>query len=186
MTDGLEKKHGLEALSQSWPADKGVALAIRSDLGHLNLRGDAEDAAFLDAAEKALGVALPTRPNTIAEGDATAFWLGPDEWLVLSDAGSVAQKPAALEAAHKACHFAVNDVSGGQLALTLKGERVRATLAKGCTLDFHPGVFARGLCAQSGLAKASVLLAPVENDEFMIVVRRSFSDYLLRWLAAAV
>jgi sarcosine oxidase subunit gamma len=53
-------------------------------------------------------------------------------------------------------------------------------------LDLHPGVFAVGDCAQSGLAKANVVLALVDDKPtFMVVVRRSFSDYLYRWLAHA-
>jgi sarcosine oxidase subunit gamma len=55
--------------------------------------------------------------------------------------------------------------------------------AKGCTLDFHPRAFSNGMCAQSGLARANVLFAlPESDDEFLVVVRRSFADYLLCWL----
>jgi sarcosine oxidase subunit gamma len=59
-------------------------------------------------------------------------------------------------------------------------------LAKGCTLDFHPRVFRPGTCAQSGLAKANVLIRLGDDpDSFDVVVRRSFADYLLRWLRHA-
>ena len=79
--------------------------------------------------------------------------------------------------------MAINDVSGGQLALQISGGAARDVFAKGCTLDFHPRVFMSGMCAQSGLGKASVLFTlPNSDDEFYVVVRRSFADYLLRWL----
>ena len=58
-----------------------------------------------------------------------------------------------------------------------------ALLAKGCTLDFHPRVFSAGQCAQSGLAKTSVLIAMVDDrPTFDVIVRRSFAEYLALWL----
>ena len=187
MTEGLEKQHGLESRVGAWPEGKRVALTIRDDLGHLNLRGDPEDMEFLKAAEQVLGLALPVEPNTMAEGDITIFWLGPDEWLILLPADAISEIAGALESALQRRHFALNDVSGGQISITLRGSRVRELLAKGCTLDLHAKVFSRGLCAQSGLAKASVLIGLTgDDDEFILVVRRSFSDYLIKWLTNAV
>ena len=45
------------------PAEPGVTLSERAFLGHVNLRGDPEDAAFLDAVQGVLEVRLPTEPN---------------------------------------------------------------------------------------------------------------------------
>jgi sarcosine oxidase subunit gamma len=183
MTEALQQRHGLESRMSAWSSDDGIALAVRDDLGHINLRGSPEDAAFVEAAGKALGQALPTEANTISEGDLTIFWLGPDEWLVLAPRDETLALASTLEESLKEQHFAVNIVSGGQLALALSGHRVRELMAKGCTLDFHPKAFRRGQCAQSGLAKAGVLIGCVSYEEdFLIVVRRSFSDYLLSWL----
>ena len=187
MTDALENRHGLEARTRAWPSDSGVSLKIRDDLGHLNLRGNPQDAGFLAAAEKVLGQALPQDPNTISTGASTIFWLGPDEWLVLAEAAALKSLAESLESALQSQHAAVNVQSGGQIALTLRGAHVREVFAKGCTLDFHPTVFTPGRCAQSGLAKASVLIGLVsDEEEFIVVVRRSFSDYLVAWLASAV
>ena len=56
-------------------------------------------------------------------------------------------------------------------------------LAKGCTLDFHPSRFPVGACAQTGLAKAGVLVGKLDAaPRFELVVRRSFADYLVRWI----
>lgn len=186
MTEGLEQLHGLEVALEAWPAGTGVALSVRDDLGHINLRGDPANSRFREAAEKALGQELPTEPNTVSAADVTICWLGPDEWLVLADAGNTTALSRSLQDSLKGQHFAVNVVSGGQIALELSGERVREVLAKGSTLDFHPKVFVQGLCAQSGLAKASVLFAMTGENRMLIVVRRSFSDYLVSWLMNAV
>ena len=44
-----------------------------------------------------------------------------------------------------------------------------------------------GACAQTGLAKASMLIACLDEQEplFEIIVRRSFADYVIRWLKNA-
>ena len=80
-------------------------------------------------------------------------------------------------------HTALADVSGGQIVLQLSGPKVRDVLAKGCTLDFHPRSFKPGQCAQSGLAKAPMLVAMTDDQpSYSIVVRRSFADYAALWL----
>ena len=63
---------------------------VLGDVGHINLRGDAGDAAFRAAAEQALGQSLPVRPNVLNNADHCICWLGPDEWLVMTAADGVA------------------------------------------------------------------------------------------------
>lgn len=159
---------------------------IQKDLGHINLRGDPQNADFIAAAERILGQALPLDANTVSLGDHRIYWLGPDEWLLVTAADTVSGLVDRLQHAFAKLHAAVNDISGGQVALSLSGTSVRDILAKGCTLDLHPQVFRLGTCAQSGLAKANVLVGLGDDtDTFEIVVRRSFSDYLVRWLQQA-
>jgi sarcosine oxidase subunit gamma len=190
MSELLTRRHGLEfllaELGGSRMADPGVSVTIRGDLGHINLRGRASDAGFLPPVEKLLGQALPIEPNTVSGERHQVFWLGPDEWLIVTPAAGALELAERLRQATSGTHASVNDISGGQIALMLQGAECRELLAKGCTLDLHPSVFAAGDCAQSGLARANVLLALMDaTPTFMIVVRRSFSDYLCRWLAHA-
>jgi sarcosine oxidase subunit gamma len=164
----------------------GVQVTVRDDLGHINLRGDAADKTFNDAIEAAAGQPLPVAPNTTSSGDHQIFWLGPDEWLILTESTGAPSLSDTIQQATGGLHASVNDVSGGQVALQLQGAKVRTLLAKGCTLDLHPSVFAAGFCAQSGLAKANVLLGLVDDaPTFIVVVRRSFADYLCRWFSHA-
>jgi len=153
------------------------------DLGHINLRGNADDPGFVDGVVEALGQKLPSRPNTLTRSEHRVYWLGPDEWQIVTAPERAAEVVAQLEDKLAGQHVAINDLSGGQVALHLSGDDVPLLLAKGCTLDMDPSVFSEGDCAQSGLAKANVLIgyfdaAPV----YEIIVRRSFSEYLLRWL----
>ena len=190
MSEPHLRRHGLESLlvelGESRVADPGAIVTVRSDLGHINLRGRVSDTGFLRTVEQQLGQPLPVEPNTVSIGHHQVCWLGPDEWLVVTPIDEAAALARGLAEALASSHAAINDLSGGQVALMLQGQRSRELLARGCTLDMHPRVFSTGDCAQSGLAKANVLVALVDDaPTFIIVVRRSFSDYLCRWLAHA-
>ena len=168
-------------------AENGTQVSVRADLGHINLRGDMADEGFVAAVEEVIGQPLPMIPNTLTTGSHQVFWLGPDEWLIMMAAEDVAEMVARLGDATSSMHAAINDISGGQVTLLLEGRDARVLLAKGCTLDLHASEFSVGCCAQSGLAKANVLLACLDDaPTFAISVRRSFSDYLCRWLRRSV
>lgn len=186
MSDNGERRHGLEPFLAAAPAaaDASVSIVVRSNTGCINLRGNPADRAFVGAAAGVLGQDLPLAANTFTSGEHRVYWLGPDEWLVVTAAADAAATTAQLGDAFPGPNAAANDVSGGNVVLQLAGNGVRDVLAKGCTLDLLPDEFPVSACAQSGLAKASVLLGLLdEAPAFEIIVRRSFSDYLCRWLA---
>ena len=153
------------------------------DRAHINLRGDAQTARFINGVRSALGQELPVAANTFIEKDHRIYWLGPDEWLVTAEPGQATLLVDKLEDALAGEHVAINDQSGGQVSLLLSGSDARDRLSRGCTLDLHPDVFSVGECAQCGLAKANVLIACIDAAPvYEIIVRRTFSEYVLRWL----
>lgn len=165
--------------------DTAVVISERPFLGHLNLRGDPQDAGFTSAAASVLGFDLPTEPNTTAaSGDLLALWLGPDEWHIVTPPAGQAQLLDSLEAAFDGMHVAVTDVTGGQAVITVSGPRARDVLAKGCPLDLYPTVFKPTHCAQTLLSKANVIIRRVDGDSpsFELIVRRSFAEYAAGWL----
>lgn len=154
--------------------------------GHINLRGDAADARFAGAVERALGVALPNAANTTAvANDVVVCWLGPDEWLAVTPGDREQDIVHALRAGLEGAHSSVTPVTGGQTLLVLRGAHVRDLLAKGSPFDLHSPAFRAGACAQTHLAKAAVLLRPLADDAIEVIVRRSFADYLYKWLETA-
>jgi sarcosine oxidase, subunit gamma len=169
---------------------RGVRLCERR-LGKIELRGDPDDRAFMAAVGRTLDVLLPGEPNTTAaRGDLTALWLGPDAWLLTCPPDEVAAHIGSLREAVSDVHAAITDVSDGRVALRLGGPNARDLLAKGCPLDLHPRAFASGRCAQSLLAKASVLIHLLDDDArrgptFDVYVARSFAHYLFAWLEDA-
>ena len=171
--------------------DAGVHLAEKILPVAVNLRGNAGDAGFIEAVRGALGVAPPTAPNTVAAGDGLALlWLGPDEWLAVQHAaapGAEAALAEKLRGALGGIRAAVTEVGESLCCIAVAGPRARDLIAKGCPLDLHPHAFAgAGNCAQSHLAKAGITLHQVDDaPSFDLYTRRSFADYLWRWLEDA-
>jgi sarcosine oxidase subunit gamma len=167
-------------------SDSALKLQRLTDVGYINLRGDTKSAEFLDAVAKVTGLALPMQPNTVASGEHDIYWLGPNEWMLVGESADTSRLAAALSEELKRQHAAVNDLSGGQITYRLSGDGARQVLSKGCALDLHPSVFAAGACAQTGLAKAGVIIRPLHGESgFDVLVRRSFADYLWQWLLRA-
>ena len=173
------------------PVDGGPAGVVLKEIpfqAHFNLRGDPGDAAFLVAVEDVLGLTLPTQANTIIRRPhLRVAWLGPDEWLMIVTPDNPRVSSTQLAGALATFHHALNDLSGGQTIISVSGPHALDVLAKGCTLDMHPRVFGPGQCAQSHLAKCSVLIIPHATNlsGYDVVVRRSFADYLWQWLVKA-
>ena len=163
---------------------RGVEMGERAFWGHVNLRGDGTDEAFQAGVESVVGARAPIEPNTVSRvGEAAIAWLGPDEWLVISPPDIKDGLSAKLEEALAGRHVSVNDISGGQTIIRLRGARARDVLSKGCPLDLHPRVFGAGQCAQSHIAKSNALIIQVDDTPtYDVIVRRSFADYLARWL----
>ncbi len=166
----------------------GVVIREAPLRGYLNLRGDPDDPGFRNGIEAVTGLPLPCRPCTCARsGESALYWLGPDEWLVVTPParqGKIRQK---LEAALKGVFSSVVDNSSGLTTIHISGENAAALLATDCPLDLHPGVFRPGQCAQTRLARAGMTVAPLADDGslFEVIIRRSFADYLLLWLQDA-
>lgn len=156
-------------------------LRERPFLELVNVRGDARDPAFMSAVQSVLGASVPVKPNTVLQADdCDILWLGPDEWLVRSVEPRAAMLEAKLAAAFGGLFAAAVDVGSGYTVLEASGTGVRDVLSRGCPLDLHPRVLARGQCAQSHYFKASIVLVPRADDTYEIVVRRSFADYFCR------
>ena len=181
----LDHQH-LDARMVESRGDAGIALCERRFRAKINLRGKPAKP-FLDAVQDAIGVTPPKTPNTTAaSGETTVLWLGPDEWLVVGPPGREEAIAASLRDALDGAHYAVTDVTEGRTVIGLAGPHARDVLMKGCPIDIHPREFAAGDCAQSTLAKATVILHQTSDEPtYDIYVERSFASYLWDWLEDA-
>ena len=164
-----------------------VSLGETPLMDMLNLRGNPADPAFSGAVHTVTGLALPVVANTASMGaDRQMLWLGPDEWLLQCPIGQGAALEATLRQALAGQHFSVVNVGHGNTVLRIQGPGAGDLLSRGCPLDFHASVFAAGQVAQSHISRANAtILCRQAGSHYEITVRRSFADYLFRWLCAA-
>ncbi|CAM5548843.1 sarcosine oxidase subunit gamma [Streptomyces aurantiogriseus] len=165
---------------------RGVTLTEWPFITMVNLRVDpASEAA--DRIEKALGAPLPRQcGHTSTSGPHTLVWLGPDEWLVLSQAEETAVAVELREALAGAPGSAV-DVSANRTTLELGGPAARQVLEKGCPLDLHPRAFGPGRAVSTTVGPVAAVLWQVDDTPtYRLLPRSSFADYLARWLIDAM
>lgn len=176
----------LRAAMAAASVDGVVTLAEMPACDQLSLRGPAGDPAFLAGVQDILGFALPPAANDfVAEKGVAVLWLGPDEWLLVCDAGSgLADRMAPALIGH---HAALVDVSAARTVLELDGPKAAEVLAKGCGLDLHPRAFGPGRCAQTLLARVPVILQQTDQaPTYILYVRPSLAAWLTGWLMDAM
>jgi sarcosine oxidase subunit gamma len=189
MVDAYQRRSALSHFGlaaragQGGHATAGVVLGESAHRTIINIRGDSNDPAFTGAVKTITGVDLPVKANTVNQsGDTSILWLGPNEWWVVSLPDRSDALVPALRQAFQGQHTAVIDVSESRTVITVTGAKARDLLARGISLDLHPRVFGPGQCAQTGMAKANVVLHQLDDKpSYDIYVLKSFSDYLFRW-----
>lgn len=158
---------------------RGVRIAMLPPAERISLRARAASVAALS---KVLGVTLPQKPKTsAAKGARTVLWLGPDEWLVIDEAGKGLLADCAKVSA---LHSAV-DISHRNVAISVVGPGAEATLAAGCPQDLSLAVFPVGACSRTILGKVEIVVLRTAEDAFRVECWRSFSDYVFTFLSEA-
>jgi len=129
-----------------------------------------------------LPFAPPAANTAISWEGRDVLWLGPDEWLVVTDPGEAAAIARELDPALTGHHHSVIDVGANRIAFDLTdGLEV---LASGCGLDLHPTRWRPGMCAQTMVGQAQVIFHQRDERTTRIFVRPSFAGYLTRLLAS--
>jgi sarcosine oxidase subunit gamma len=159
-----------------------------------NVRADVADPTLREALFGTTGLAWPA-PNRFEARDRIVLaWLGPDEFLLIDQAGAdvdvrtSAERDEALRAGLASRLHAFTAVGNGFTTLEVTGDGACDVLARGCALDLHPRVFREGDCRQTMYAKTVVALihrgSGSDGLRIEMIVRRSFADHVWRWLAA--
>ncbi|RUM97454.1 sarcosine oxidase subunit gamma family protein [Pseudaminobacter arsenicus] len=157
----------------------GVRLAVLPPAERISLRAPE---ASITALTRALGVSLPKAPKTsAAKAGRTALWLGPDEWLVIDEAGG---DPLADCAGVKGLHSAVG-ISHRNVAISVSGRQAADTINAGCPQDLSLAAFPVGAASRTVLGKVEIVLLRTQEDTFRVECWRSFSDYVLAFLTKA-
>ena len=187
MSDLFQVESPLVQINLADPKGSAPRIEEKPFLGFLNMRGKIENTQFLAATLKVLGCEPPKEANTFVEaGDYRIYWLGPDEWLIVTPRDQQQKLQADLLTALGDCFAAVVDNSSGLTMVEITGDNAAELIATDCPLDLHERAFKQGQCAQTRLAKAGMTISRLKDkDGFELIIRRSFGDYLLTWLQDA-
>ncbi|TPN80615.1 sarcosine oxidase subunit gamma family protein [Mesorhizobium sp. CU2] len=172
----VERRPALAGRTLSAP---GVKVEMLPPAERISLRAPGASLAVLS---KALGVTLPAKPKSSATRDGrTALWLGPDEWLVIDEAGN---DPLADCAKVTALHSAVG-ISHRNVGISVSGPAAAATVNSGCPQDLSLDAFPVGAASRTILGKSEIVLLRTAQDTFRVECWRSFSDYVFTLLSEA-
>ena len=153
-------------------------------LDHLTFRCQASDPQQ-QAFEQIMGCPLPVAPlSAVCTEGCTIRWLSPDEWLITIPPGAAFGLETAFRATMPGLFSLVNG-SGGMTVFRLRGPNVIDLLKKSVSVDLHSSVFPENKVVSTNFAKATCVLHRTAPDAFDLVVRRSYADYIWRWIADA-
>ena len=133
--------------------------------------------------ESLLGSVLPKSPLERIAGEPAAYWLGPNDWLLLDPATDTGSIGNAWQEASGGATSVVIDVTGAWSIIDISGADTAAKLAQGCSVDLDPGVFPPGRFALTRLQHLSVIIHRLDDTpRFRILADRSVARFLWDWL----
>lgn len=142
----------------------GVTISLAAPLKRYSLR-----ARSAQALETVLNVKVPKKIGTTEGGIAC---LGPDEWMLRTDAITAMPTGAGLP-------VAITDISERSICLVIEGPRAAESLMSGCPLDLDR--FAVGRAARTIYETVEIIILRDDEDRFQVEVWRSFAAWL--WTA---
>ncbi len=163
----------------------GITLCERPNLSIIHV------AAYADTAEKAgtviqslVGTVPPPEPNRSVMIESTQIcWIGPHKWWIIETDQRHCTELIASRLGNSA---AVTTQGHGRCCIRLSGPSARDLLAKGSTLDFHPGRFSAGHCAQTSLGHGNALINCIDDAPiFDLFVLRSYAVSFWQWITDA-
>ena len=160
------------------------SMQARNAVRKLRLQARPDATLRAGALESLLGCALPQGPLEQVGVAPTAYWLAPNDWLLLSPAADTDAFSIALREASGGATTVVTEQTDAWNVIDLSGDQAPARLAQGCALDLHPGAFPSGRYALTRLQHLAVILHRLDDaPRFRILVERSVARFLWDWLS---
>ena len=163
----------------------GITLAERPYLSIIQVAAYADTAGETGAAiQDLIGVSPPMQPNrSVMVGSTQICWVGPHRWWIVE---TEQRRRAESLASRLGDSAAVTTQGHGRSCIRLSGPNARDLLPKGCTLDFHPGRFSAGHCAQTSLGHVNALINCIDDEPlFDLFILRSYAVSFWEWTTDA-
>ena len=178
----------IKPITESYSFDN-FSMKEKSPIAKINLRGNLKNIEFRTSVEKILGMSLPIiSSNTSVKEKITLLWLGPNEWLLVSNVEIAKEtniyelEQVLFDEISKKNFGAVTNVTDHFTVLSLSGSNIFEVLSKGCPYDFDSEYFSDNKVVQTILNHIDVTIHRKSKNEIDLYVRRSFADYLWNWL----
>ena len=179
------RRQSMHHVSSVMPVNSQYYSLTEEAYGHLIIRTANTNESVKDAIKKLTGLDFPSRALSSVQNEKHILnWVSPDEYLLLVPEKTEFELESKLRAEIEG-HFAIVNVTGGQTVLALSGERAETILKKSTSYDVHPDNLPQGKVVTTIFAKSQLLLRRTGKDSFQLVIRRSFSDYLWKWIVDA-
>ena len=157
-----------------------VKIEVLPARGMIALRGPMEDGRFIEAVRGAVGFEPPDRRRFRFEDGRGAFWMSPDELLLMTPREEVAGCIETLGAALEGVHHLVADMSDARAVFRLTGTGTREVLAKGVPVDLDRAAFRPGMLRRTRIGSvAAALYQTSETPEiFELLCFRSYARHV--------
>jgi sarcosine oxidase, subunit gamma len=177
----LQPRSRLEGLAV--PASARFNLSEAAPAARFILRGGE---AVRVSCGMAFGAELPSRLGRAGESAGrAALWLGPDEWLLITDGADADNVGETLDSVLEGTAHSLVDVSHRQIGLIASGPAAARVLNAGCPLDLDLKAFPLGFATRTQFDKVEIVLWRRAETTFHIEIWRSFAPFLAASLAEA-
>lgn len=159
-----------------------------SNVPKINLRGNSTDKDFIANTSKALGIFLPTKPNTSNSNDMLKIiWLSPNEWLIeIYNNEYFKQISLNLKKYLNTQNTAITDVTENRTILKLTGKNLYQLLSKFMIMNLDKVLDKKSSLAQTIFVKVSVLIIRNHDDDeipnILLHINRSYAQYIMNLL----
>jgi sarcosine oxidase subunit gamma len=127
-------------------------------------------------------LSLPRALGSFEFDGRLALWLGPDQWLLVSESESAAQLiESCTQALSGVLHLLV-DASAALSCVRFSGAKSRQLLAMGSGLDWFGDVLSPGHATRTRLARIPAIVHIADADRIDVYIDRSHREYFGRWL----
>jgi len=170
----LPRVNGRNALTVTERA--GLALAL------ITARRGTRDAC-IDRLRTSYDLAAPTTTKIVRGRTLSLSWAGPESWLAIASDWPDLEPDLKAVLGNAA---SVVDLSDARIILRIAGPKASALLAKGVSIDLHPGVLKPGDTAMTLLAHVAIQLWLVDDSPtFDVAVPRATVRDVIHWLTAS-
>ncbi len=161
----------------------------KTPVAKINLRGNLENKEFVNKVGKILGMILPNEAcGTSNEEKITSLWLGPNEWLLVSnneipkETNTYELEQVMFDNISKTNLGAITNVTDHFTIFKLSGSNIFEVLSKGCPFDFSSDDFRDNKVVQTILNHVDATIHRRTENDVDLYVRRSFAGYLWDWI----